>query len=205
MRVGDALRVRHGVVHPEHTAVWGRAYGRVHAHISKGGVDALELPDELGVFVVFVVVVVVVVVDDEAWTKGGVPAEIGLGRGRLGIVEAEVVLERGLSSPEMCGDGAAETKAKGFAGGSREVGGWRGDSLAIVRVKGGTARPQLDVLGGSTGQFTVRIEGFVHGRLPYVGSACFRVLVLSNVRGGNEGCVTCEPVAGCSVWLRDDV
>ena len=107
MRVRDALRVRHGVIHSEHGVAPDRPSGRAHVHVSKGRVDALELPDELGVFVV----------DDQARTDWGVPADIGMGRGGVGLVqaEAEVVLEHCLSSPQMCGDGAAEAKAKRFA------------------------------------------------------------------------------------------
>ena len=166
MRVRHALRVRHSVVHSEHTARWERASMRVHAHISKGRVDALELPDKLGVFVV----------DDKARMNGGVPAEIRLGRGGVGLVQAKVVLERGLSSPQVCGDGAAESKAKRFACGSREVDSRRRDSPAIVREECGTARSQFHVFGRSTGRYAFRIEFIGQARVPFLGSVCLMVL-----------------------------
>ena len=193
MRVRHALRVRHGVVHSEYTAGWECAPMRVHAHISKGRVDALELPNELGVFVV----------DEEARMNGGVPAEIRLGRGGVGLVQAGVVLEHGLSSPQVCGDGATESTAKRFACGSWEVDGRRRDSAAIVGEECGTARPQIHVFGRLTGRYAFRIEVLGQARVPFLGSVC--LMVLSKVRGRNEDCVTCEPAAGCSLRLRDHV
>ena len=75
--VRHALRVRHGVVHSEHSAVQHCPLGCAHAHVGKSRVDALELPDKIDVFVV----------DDQARTSECILAEIGLGRGAgVGLV-----------------------------------------------------------------------------------------------------------------------
>jgi len=59
---------------------------QAHTHISKGRVDALELPNKLSILVI----------NDKPWGGGGAPPEIVLGWSRVRLIHIEVVLEHDL-------------------------------------------------------------------------------------------------------------